>query len=199
MASLNRNIEHIVHVVQMQQSHAKSVNLQQPINAAELMEDAVRVNHSAIQQHSVKLLREYAEVPTLLLDQHSVLQILINLISNAVRAVKDAKADDKRVTLRIRANTSGESPRICFDVVDNGAGIASENLMKIFTYGFTTRKEGHGFGLHGAANAAREMGGSLAASSEGPGHGACFSLELPMKTQAERLAMMAESTGKVCV
>jgi signal transduction histidine kinase len=65
-------------------------------------------------------------------------------------------------------------------VKDNGVGIPSENLAKIFSHGFTTKKDGHGFGLHSGANAAREMGGSLVARSNGPGPGAEFTLELPM-------------------
>jgi signal transduction histidine kinase len=58
-------------------------------------------------------------------------------------------------------------------------GIAPEMLTRIFQYGFTTRQEGHGFGLHSSALAAQEMGGTLTVHSEGPGHGATFILELP--------------------
>ena len=66
-------------------------------------------------------------------------------------------------------------------MADNGNGIAPENLSRIFAHGFTTKKDGHGFGLHSAARAAKEMGGSLAVQSEGPGRGATFTLELPVK------------------
>jgi two-component system, NtrC family, sensor kinase len=65
-------------------------------------------------------------------------------------------------------------------VKDNGEGIAAENMTRIFTHGFTTKKDGHGFGLHGAAIAAREMEGSLTAASDGPGRGATFTLILPL-------------------
>jgi two-component system NtrC family sensor kinase len=58
-------------------------------------------------------------------------------------------------------------------------GIAAENLKRIFAHGFTTRKNGHGFGLHSGALAAKELGGSLRAQSVGPGQGASFVLELP--------------------
>ena len=69
--------------------------------------------------------------------------------------------------------------RIRISVMDNGVGISPENLTRIFSHGFTTRKGGHGFGLHSGALAAREMGGSLTAHSDGPGRGATFTLELP--------------------
>jgi len=66
-----------------------------------------------------------------------------------------------------------------FIVEDNGVGIPAGNLIRIFQHGFTTRKDGHGFGLHSAANAAREMKGALTVHSDGPGRGATFTLELP--------------------
>jgi signal transduction histidine kinase len=64
-------------------------------------------------------------------------------------------------------------------VRDNGVGIPAANLPRIFTFGFTTRKEGHGFGLHSSANAANELGGTLRGESGGPGRGSVFTLELP--------------------
>ncbi len=71
--------------------------------------------------------------------------------------------------------------RIGISVTDDGTGINKENLSKIFGYGFTTKKGGHGFGLHTSANAAKELGGSLTVFSEGKGTGATFILELPVK------------------
>jgi signal transduction histidine kinase len=64
-------------------------------------------------------------------------------------------------------------------VMDNGIGIPPENLTRIFEHGFTTRKEGHGFGLHNGALVAKELGGKLTAHSDGPGKGATFVLALP--------------------
>jgi signal transduction histidine kinase len=57
-------------------------------------------------------------------------------------------------------------------------------LNRIFNHGFTTRQKGHGFGLHSGALAAREMGGTLTARSDGPGAGAMFTLELPLQPPA---------------
>jgi signal transduction histidine kinase len=67
-------------------------------------------------------------------------------------------------------------------VEDDGDGIAPENLDRIFAHGFTTRKEGHGFGLHSCALAAKAMGGTLTAHSDGIGRGARFALNLPLST-----------------
>jgi signal transduction histidine kinase len=68
-----------------------------------------------------------------------------------------------------------------FTIADNGIGIPPENLTRIFTHGFTTKKNGHGFGLHSSALAAKEIGGSLRAHSEGSGRGATFILEIPIE------------------
>ena len=114
-----------------------------------------------------------------------MLQILTNLIGNAVRAVRESQNADKRITLKITEASAAGSPQILLQVSDNGVGIAPENMTKIFTYGFTTRKDGHGFGLHSAANAAKEMGGELTASSGGPGAGATFVLQLPLKREVD--------------
>ena len=70
--------------------------------------------------------------------------------------------------------------RVRISVIDNGVGIAPENMGRLFRHGFTTRKSGHGFGLHSGALAAQELGGTLRAESDGPGQGAAFLLELPV-------------------
>jgi len=123
------------------------------------------------------VVRQYAPVSPALLDRHKVLQILINLLRNAKQALRDADRNDKQVILTI--TTTGEG-RVRLAITDNGIGINQENLAKIFRHGFTTKKDGHGFGLHSGALAAQEMQGSLTAHSNGPGTGATFSLELPV-------------------
>ena len=122
-------------------------------------------------------MRQYAPVSPALLDRHKVLQILINLLRNAKQALRDADRNDKQVILTI--TTTGEG-RVRLAITDNGIGINQENLAKIFRHGFTTKKDGHGFGLHSGALAAQEMQGSLTAHSNGPGTGATFTLELPV-------------------
>lgn len=196
MTSLNRNINHIGQIVRMQQAHVKEVAVHQLVNVADLMEDAVRIDQSAIEKQSVGLVREYARLPAILLDQHRVLQILINLISNAVRAVEGSQNAAKRIVLRIKEEAVCNPQRISFQVSDNGVGIAQEHLTRIFTYGFTTRKDGHGFGLHSAANAAKEMGGALTVASDGPGLGATFTLQLPVKRDVDSIKHEGESVTR---
>ena len=170
-----KNIEHIKDIVSMQQSYAKVSGVIDTVDVVDLVEDAIRMNAGALARHDVHILREFAGSPLISIEKHKVLQILVNLIRNAKYACDGANIEEKQMTLRVNANTEG----VMIQVIDNGIGIAAENLTKIFSHGFTTRKQGHGFGLHSGALTAREIGGSLTAHSEGPNRGATFTLKLP--------------------
>ena len=174
--SLAANIQHIKEVVAMQQSFARQGGVLEPLNLTELMEGAIRLNSLETGRRAVMVERDYGAVPRLILDRHKILQILINLIRNARHACEDSGRADRKITLRVGLVEN----RVRLVVADNGVGIPPENLTRIFAHGFTTRKNGHGFGLHSGALAAKEMGGSLLAASAGAGCGAAFTLELPV-------------------
>ena len=176
----------------MQQSYAKVSGVFENLEVEGLVDDALRMNAAAFDRHGIELTREFAsDLPFVCVDRHKVLQILINLIRNAKYAM-DARGDaDKNLVVRVWKETEGF---VQISVKDNGVGILPENLKKIFNHGFTTKKEGHGFGLHSGANAAKEMGGKLTAHSEGLGRGAEFILELPTtavrQQQSQLIAIM---------
>ncbi len=177
---LRKNVEHIKDIVAMQQSHAKVSGVTEVLKISDLVEDALRMNAGTLIRHEVEVVREFAEVPPVAVDRHKVLQVLVNLIRNAKYACDDSGRTDKRMTVRVAADH--EWARIA--IIDNGVGIPAENLIRIFNHGFTTRKEGHGFGLHSGALAAKEMGGALHVYSEGVGCGAAFTLELPLEDKS---------------
>ena len=179
VGSLASNIMHIKEIVAMQQNYAKTSGVLESLKIADLVEDAICMNNGAMSRHLVKVVRDFAEVPPILTEKHKVLQILVNLIRNAKYACDDSGRNDKQITMRV----ANGNDRVKISVMDNGVGIPAENLTRIFSHGFTTRKEGHGFGLHSGALAAREMGGTLTAFSKGPGQGATFTLELPIQKQ----------------
>lgn len=175
LALLRDNLEHIKDTVTMQQSYAKLCGVAETVEVVDLVEDSLRLNAGAFARHGVALKREFGDTPRISVDKHKVLQILVNLVRNAKYACDDSGRVDKLITLR--AERSARGVRIC--VIDNGIGIAPEHMGQLFRHGFTTRKSGHGFGLHSGAMAAQELGGSLHAESDGPGQGASFILELP--------------------
>lgn len=175
--SVAKHIEHIKEIVVMQQNFAKLSGAYENVSTGELTEDALRINAAAFERHHIQVIREFDETtPPVFVDRHKALQILINLISNAKYAMDAQPTNEKRMVIRVEPVASD---RVKITIRDSGVGIAPENLVKIFTHGFTTKKDGHGFGLHSCANAAKEMGGSLTAHSDGTGLGATFVLELP--------------------
>ncbi len=179
MTSVGQHIEHIKEIVAMQQSYAKLSGVHETLPPGDLVEDALSLNVAAFERHHIELVREFDKnLPNVCVDRHKVLQILINLLRNAKHAMEDGGKPERRMVIRVGM---AAEDRVKITVLDNGIGIPAENLTKIFNHGFTTKKEGHGFGLHSGANAAKEMGGSLAAHSAGPGQGAEFTLELPTK------------------
>jgi signal transduction histidine kinase len=175
--TLRDKVGHIKDIVMMQQGLAMVAGVQEQLKVTDLVEDSLRLSAAALTRHRIKLLRDYQDAPVINVDKHKALQILVNLVSNAKYACVESGQSDSCTTLRVIT----EGDRVRISVTDNGVGIASENLTRIFNHGFTTRKAGHGFGLHSAALAARELGGSLAVHSEGPGCGATFTLELPLQ------------------
>jgi signal transduction histidine kinase len=174
---LTKNLDHIKEIVAMQQSYARVSGVVEPVSITSLVEDALQINAAALNRHGVEVIRNYADVPVIIVDKHKVLQILVNLIRNAKYAMEECGQDHKQLVVGIET-TPGGCVRVA--VKDNGQGILPENLVRIFSHGFTTKKDGHGFGLHTSALAASEMQGSLSAYSDGLGTGAIFTLELPL-------------------
>jgi C4-dicarboxylate-specific signal transduction histidine kinase len=179
---LTKNIDHIKEIVAMQQSYARVAGVMEVQSIPALVEDALRMHATALDRDHVRVVRQFDPIPDVLTDKHKVLQILVNLISNAKYALSNSTATERLLTIGARMNGTGT---VLVSVADNGIGIGPENLTRIFTHGFTTRKDGHGFGLHGGHLAAREMGGTLSAHSDGAGKGATFTLELPIKSGIE--------------
>ncbi len=177
--SLVKNIEHIKEIVALQQSHAGVSGLIQEASLAELLEDAIRINIASAERHGIKVEREFEEFPPVRVDRQKLLQIFVNLVSNAKYALIESDSTDRQIVVRLLRTDDGLA-RI--EVQDNGIGIPAENMSRIFSHGFTTRKEGHGFGLHSGALAAEEMGATLTVHSDGPQTGATFVLEIPFKT-----------------
>lgn len=179
IGTLQRSIEHIKEIVAMQQTFARTAAVLEEVSAAELLRHCLEIHQGSLDRHQVRFELEIApDVPALTTDRHNVLQILNNFVSNAIHATK-AKLPGQRLIV-VRAERL-DADRVALSVRDNGAGIPPENLPRIFRLGFTTRKDGHGFGLHSGVLAARSLGGALDVFSAGAGQGATFTLTLPVR------------------
>jgi signal transduction histidine kinase len=178
---VSEHLEHMKKIIAAQQSYAKVNGVTEVCSLEEIAESALAINQAALRSAKIEVVRSYEKLPAVLADRHQIMQILVNLVSNGKHALEEVERPDRQLFVSIAKVDGG----IRIEVRDNGAGIASENLPRIFTHGFTTKKTGHGFGLHNCANAAQQMDGSLTVHSEGRGKGASFVLRLPAEFAEE--------------
>lgn len=175
LSGLIRNVDHIKRVVSMQQSFARVSCVEEAVHPTRLVEEAVQLGVTGVERYGIRLDLELLASAEVMVDKHKVLQILVNLLTNARHAVASI-APERRIVVRTRELMDAW---LCIEVEDSGVGIEASNLERLFGFGYTTRREGHGFGLHSSANTAQLMGGSLRAHSDGLGRGAVFALILP--------------------
>ena len=169
------HVEHIGKIVAAQQTYARRGGSLEELDIAELLEHALIMHFSTSAE--VVIRRENRGVGRVMADRHKLLQILGNLLSNARDALREREQGPRELTVRLRPASEGS---FVIDVEDTGSGIGPESMKQLFEFGFTTKKDGHGFGLHASANLAKEMGGELSARSEGMNRGACFTVRLPI-------------------
>lgn len=177
-------------IVGRQQSYARVAGVTEPLQLTAIADDVVRLHATACAANDIRRVVECDGEDQVEADRARVMQILMNLVTNARHAVQQKGSGGGTVRIVI---AHADPDRVQVRVVDDGIGIPAENLARIFGHGFTTKSDGHGFGLHHSANAATEMGGRLWAESDGPGHGATFCLELPVRSAAAKA--VADSAG----
>jgi two-component system, NtrC family, sensor kinase len=185
LSALQKNIEHIKVIVSTQQALARAGDMVERFSLRELLDEALELHVAPLAKLHVEVERDFVEVDEIDSDRHKLLQILVNLLSNARDALGEVNG---RRLLLLRLRAAG-SERFAIEVSDTGGGIAAADLVRVFSHGFTTKRDGHGFGLHASACAAMEMGGSLTVHSDGPGRGATFTIELPRRLRSERRAV----------
>jgi len=181
---LCNHVKIITELIAVQQAPDSSAGLTEVVSVPELLENAFQVNAPSMTAHGIEIVRKFENTPTCRLDHNKFMQIIINLLSNARDALREGNNTPKTITVGLK--NKGDN-RILVEVADNGIGIPEENIRKVFELGFTTKKRGHGFGLHIAAIHAMEMGGTLTPYSAGPGSGAAFTLELPIRNMGKRV------------
>jgi NO-binding membrane sensor protein with MHYT domain/two-component sensor histidine kinase len=179
LTMLTKNVNHIRNIIATQQDLSRVSDFEQVVSISNVIEESILISGVDHEKYHITLERKFDHLKPVLVDKVKLLQILVNLIQNAKDSLAESENRSKTLTLSITANQH----HFHIKVADNGSGIPSENLTKIFGYGFTTKKSGHGFGLHTSAISASEMGGSLNVTSAGKGKGATFVLQLPYKYQ----------------
>lgn len=188
--SMMQHIEHMKDVISLQQVHGRASQVDAAVDLASLIEQSLALEGDVLRDREIQIERHFADMPPLMLPKNLMLQVLVNLVSNARHAVSAAGVKERRILLYI---TQPQPGSVMIAVQDTGCGISRPNLLRIFTHGFTTRKDGNGFGLHHAALLVEEMGGTLKAQSDGEGLGASFLLEFPARFAPPALASASRS------
>ncbi len=173
------SIQHINEIISRYKlkdiDEGEELGIQEPYLLSEVIDSTLLIASPGLIKTSIQLIIEYAPNITWVGDRVKLSQIILNLVLNAKDALLFCNQDDKKITIRSELQENN----ISIKVLDNGSGIDQEFLNKIFTYGFTTKPSGHGYGLHSSALAAEEMGGKLEVTSLGINQGAEFTLTLP--------------------
>jgi len=178
---LSVRIDHMKEIVSRQQSYTRVAGTASRLRLSTLVEDVMAMHEASFAKLDIRTVGRIEWDEECDVDRSRVMQILMNLVSNARQSVRERARGGGAIEIAIRQR--GQD-RVQLRVTDNGIGISRADLAKIFAHGFTTKSDGHGFGLHHSANAAAEMGGRLWAESEGHGLGATFVLELPARSPA---------------
>lgn len=176
---LREKVNLIADVISAQQDLSKADVVTHEVDIQKLFENTLTLHAGSIERHGLTIEEEYEDVPPIMVEKTKVMHILFNLLNNAKESMDEA--DLERKILKVRCWL--DNGHVHLSITDNGTGIRKENKDKIFSHGFTTKKKGHGFGLHTSANYMKEMNGKIRAFSEGPGKGATFTLTFPKKTE----------------
>ena len=174
--NLKNNVEHVKNIISVQQSMAGIKGLVEEISLRALIDQAIQVNSIALDRHSIKLTKKYQKEVIAKTDRLKVLQIIVNLLSNSKHALLGVDGGKIDIVLEKKDEWA------YLEIIDNGIGIEKENMTNIFQFGHTTKRNGHGFGLHSSALSAKELGGELTAKSEGKNKGATFTLKIPINS-----------------
>ena len=166
-------------VIAAQQSQAKGQENDELLCLQDLVEQCLMLEVSALDRHNIRLEKRYVEVPPVRVQKTKVAQIIMNLIKNGKEAILEADQYYKKLKVEIFRR----GPSVCVSITDSGRGVEVDDLDKLFTFGFTTKSDGHGFGLHSCANYMTEMGGEISVRNSGPGLGASFVLHFPLAAE----------------
>ncbi len=188
-----RHIRRVNEIIRKQQDVAHESEIKELIDLKEIIEESLEQFQDQLQTRHIAVERDYAFSPVFNGESYKILQVINNLISNAVDAFGGLYLEKKKIFLRLYqvertsalmdTDSLDANKKITLEITDNGKGMRKEILRQIFEFGFTTKKDGHGFGLHNAANLTAQMRGTLTAESSGPGQGTTFRIELPVTAE----------------
>jgi NO-binding membrane sensor protein with MHYT domain len=179
LKEISKNIGLIKSIISTQQNVIKVGDFEQIVSINDFIDETLLL--SGLELHKeIQVKKEYGDIKAIVVDKIKLFQVLSNLFSNAKEALLESS--NKNKTLIIKTRTRDEK-KIEIQISENGIGVSKSNMNKLFIFGFTTKKTGHGFGLHASALAVNEMGGEIRVDSKGHEKGTTFTIHLPNRKQ----------------
>jgi len=176
LKTIEKHVKHCKIIVEDLLNFARtSKPRQESMNIHEALDDALAFIRHQSGSDRMEIVREYdPNVPPMVLDEKKIKQVLINLMMNAIHAVRKKG----RITLRTRFDA--QENNVLITIKDTGYGIEKKNLSRIFDPFFTTKPtgEGTGLGLAVSYGIIKSHGGDIRVASE-IGNGAEFTVVLP--------------------
>ncbi len=174
-ASLRRALTEVASSVATHQHYVERDRRIEPVAPADVVAEVLDTQQATLARHNIAVDTHLCPVEPIATCRAQLVVIFANLLSNAIDAIVEAGIADGRITVHVE---EPQAATVRIAVSDNGVGIAPRDLERVFQLGYTTKAHGHGYGLHSATLAARDLGGSLRCESAGPGMGATFALEI---------------------
>jgi signal transduction histidine kinase len=176
---LSEKIDLISEVIAAQQSYAGASIEADKASLDEMVNDALSLQSTSIERHGLTIKKDLQSIDPITAHRTQLIHILVNIFKNAKEAMVGNTPEEKIIHVK----TWQQDDEVYLSVSDNGHGIKKENIDKVFTQGFSTKSEGHGFGLHSCANYMQSMGGEIKVESDGEGEGTTFTLIFPSSKQ----------------
>ncbi|MCB1050437.1 MAG: GHKL domain-containing protein [Acidobacteria bacterium] len=174
VSDLRSSVHHVNAIVSAQEDQISGIQLREQIELTEILDTSLKIMMPLIHKHQIQLEKRYGPPIHMTLEGNKLLQIIINLLKNACEAIVEAKPDQPKISLH--AEQTEEA--VILEISDNGIGYDSSIRQRMFTLGFTTKLEGHGFGLHYCALAVKDLNGQLETQSAGLYKGSTFTITL---------------------
>lgn len=173
-------VTHITDIIRTQKSSGQSNMTWKNIDLRQTIMSTLKLQQDSIDKRGIQVHVDCENAPQDIRVQESQFhQMLVNLVKNSIEAIDEISQSgglDETPRINIEAYISGDF--LCLDVIDNGIGIAPQNVKLIFTAGYTTKESGTGLGLFSSANFVIASGGQIYPLSEGIGKGATMRIML---------------------
>ncbi|MCW8928671.1 MAG: HAMP domain-containing histidine kinase [Gammaproteobacteria bacterium] len=171
--------EHIASIIalHMRYSHLKVDYCE--VSVSRIIDDAVSIQSESISKRKIEIIKEIEEIPYIKIQESKLLQIFVNLLKNAYESIDLNPESNKQICLKAYVDENSNN-QVIVKIKDTGIGFSAGAEKNFFDFGYTSKSEGSGFGLHFCANFLKSIDGHIIAQSEGEGKGAEFTIYLPI-------------------